>query len=672
MRPFEMITKFKMGVMILCLGLFIACNNDDNTPQPDPGPLATCDDGIMNGDETGVDCGGSCNPCDTMGMDRRANLYATNNENGDITVFDLTNNTTITLTTPSTAAEGIYYDASTDEVVQASRSELQLEAYAGVSTFAADATVTISISGTSDLESPREIAVSGNTYVVADNGSNRFFIYQKTGSAFTLTTTVEVPFPVWGITFKGDDLYAVVDISSDLAVFNNFLANAVNGPMAPSKRVTIEGIVRTHGLTYSGSDDVMVMTDIGAAANTTDDGGFHVISNFSATFDALSDGDVLPLSMQTRVAGASTLMGNPVDVAYDSETDAVYVSDIGTGKILGFTAIGNGGDLTPSLNADLTSASSLFFSSDETDGDTGDSSANFVTELYTTSTANGDVVVYDLLGAGTKTVTTGSTSSEGIYYSGLSDALFQASRSDLTLEYYNNFSSTVDGDVVAPLYSSMADLASPREIAVFGNKIVVADNGANLFFVYSFDGSAFTLENTFNPGFPVWGITFKGGDLLAVVDISSDLAIFADFFSNTTDGAITATKRITIEGIVRTHGIDYSEADDVLVMTDIGDAANTTTDGGFHVIAEATAKLEATADGGTLALADQLRFAGVLTEMGNPIDVAYDHKTKSVYIAEIGNSKILGFTGVLSSSGNVAPVLSNDLMSAASLYLYNN
>ena len=28
-------------------------------------PCATCDDGIKNGDETGVDCGGSCGPCDT-------------------------------------------------------------------------------------------------------------------------------------------------------------------------------------------------------------------------------------------------------------------------------------------------------------------------------------------------------------------------------------------------------------------------------------------------------------------------------------------------------------------------------------------------------------------------------------------------------------------------------
>lgn len=673
MKTLKTTISVKTVLTIFMLGMVLSCSDDDNgvMPDPDPDPMATCDDGMMNGDETGVDCGGSCDACPEP-MSRRANLYATNNDNGNITVYDLTNETTITLTTPSTAAEGIYYDASTDEVVQASRSELQLEAYGDVSTFAADASVNISISGSADLESPREIAVNGDNYVVADNGSNKFFLYQKTAAGFVLLTTVEVPFPVWGITFKGDDLYAVVDTTSDLAVYYDFLSIAVNGSLAPSKRVTIEGIVRTHGLAYSGSDDVMVMTDIGDAGNTTDDGGFHIISDFSTKFDALSDGDVLPLSMQTRVAGASTLMGNPIDVAYDSETDAVYVSDIGTSKVLGFTSIGSGGDLTPSFNADLTSASSLYFSSDETDGDTGDSSTAFTSELYTTSTANGDIVVYDLLSGSSKTLTSTSTSSEGIYFSGLNDFAIQASRSNLMLEYYSGISSTMDGDNISPDFSSNADLNSPREIAVYGDKVVVADNGENKFFVYSYTGSSFTLENTFDAGFPVWGITFKGGDLLAVVDTTSDLAIYADFFSNTTDGAITATKRFTVEGIVRTHGIDYSEADDVLIMTDIGDAGNTTDDGGFHVIAGASALLDATSDGGTLALANQIRFAGAATQMGNPIDVAYDHKTKSVYIAEIGNSKILGFSAVLSGGGDVAPTLSNDLESAASLYLYNN
>ena len=36
---------------------------------PDCGACPTCNDGVQNGDETGVDCGGSCNPCSTGGSD---------------------------------------------------------------------------------------------------------------------------------------------------------------------------------------------------------------------------------------------------------------------------------------------------------------------------------------------------------------------------------------------------------------------------------------------------------------------------------------------------------------------------------------------------------------------------------------------------------------------------
>ena len=109
-----------------------------------------------------------------------------------------------------------------------------------------------------------------------------------------------------------------------------------------------------------------------------------------------------------------------------------------------------------------------------------------------------------------------------------------------------------------------------------------------------------------------------------------------------------------------------------MVMTDIGDAADANTDGGFQITQNFATKLAAVNDGGTLSLSDQTRVAGSMTEMGNPIDVAYDHKTKTVFIAEIGNGKVLAFSDVLNASGNIAPAVSNDLMSAASIYLYNN
>lgn len=48
--------------------IMASCSNDDDN-EMEPMAMATCDDGIMNGDETGVDCGGSCEPCEMMSMD---------------------------------------------------------------------------------------------------------------------------------------------------------------------------------------------------------------------------------------------------------------------------------------------------------------------------------------------------------------------------------------------------------------------------------------------------------------------------------------------------------------------------------------------------------------------------------------------------------------------------
>ena len=50
-----------MSVAAIAFMFFVAsCEKDDPTPEP----LATCDDGIQNGDETGIDCGGSCKSCE--------------------------------------------------------------------------------------------------------------------------------------------------------------------------------------------------------------------------------------------------------------------------------------------------------------------------------------------------------------------------------------------------------------------------------------------------------------------------------------------------------------------------------------------------------------------------------------------------------------------------------
>ena len=303
-------------------------------------------------------------------------LFTSNNSDGNVNVYNVITLDGVaksTLTTPISAADGVYYDADNDVVIQASRSTNGLEGYTGISASAAgiSTTVTANIVGTTDMSSPREVAVNGDFFVVADSddadgntatADGRLFIYQRIGSAFTLRNTVTTNFKVWGIVFVGNDLWAIEDADNKLAVFNNFLNNTTDATVAASKSITIEGIVRTHGLTYDSMTDTMILTDIGAASNTQDDGGFHVINNFNSKFNATANGGTLAVSEQTRVSGSNTLMGNPVDVAYDGETMTVFIAEAGNGggRILAFNNIGSGGNLTPAYNANLASASAVY------------------------------------------------------------------------------------------------------------------------------------------------------------------------------------------------------------------------------------------------------------------------------------------------------------------------
>jgi len=303
-------------------------------------------------------------------------LYASNNANGNITSYDLTDPsdiTTTTLTTLSTAADGIYYDASSDAVVQASRSNNNLEGYTDISTQEDGTAIEVDIVGSADMTSPREVAVNGNLYVVADNSDadgdlntpdGRLFIYTKDGDAFSLRNVITTDFKLWGITFIGADLYAVVDATNELAVFTNFLSNTDDTELSASKSIAIDGILRTHGLTYDADLNTMIMTDIGDAGNGQDDGAFHVIPNFTTNFNNTADGETLALSEQIRVSGANTLLGNPVDVAFDSTTGTVFIAEAGNdgGRILAFSNISTGGNLTPSVNNSLPSASSVYLS----------------------------------------------------------------------------------------------------------------------------------------------------------------------------------------------------------------------------------------------------------------------------------------------------------------------
>lgn len=309
-------------------------------------------------------------------INRTATLYASSNTSGDITAYDFNDNGSSevrTLLTLSSDGEGLYVDTSSNQITQASRSLLNLNTYANANVSPNDVLLDVVASSTVDLTSPRDIAVNGNLYVVSDNddfsgnGNNRLFVYTRTGDSYTLRNTITVEFALWGIEFVGNDLYAVVDKTSDVAVFANFGSNTSTATVAPTKRVTIEGIVRTHGIGADGG--TLILTDIGVASaddspDFNTDGAFHVIPNFVSVFNNTENGGTVPVAgTQTRVAGNITFLGNPVSADFDAETNTVYIAERanGSGRILAFANVGEGGNLAPTINNSLNGASSVYF-----------------------------------------------------------------------------------------------------------------------------------------------------------------------------------------------------------------------------------------------------------------------------------------------------------------------
>ena len=316
---------------------------------------------------------------DITGDDLRVNLYASSNTSGNITAYQIEDDGDVEVRTlltiaASTDGEGLFVDSDEDEITQVSRSNKNINTYDELDGTDDGDALEIEAGGPTILGSPRDIAVNGNLYVVSDNMDvdgddstvdNRLWVFVRNDNTYTLRNVITTDFAVWGIEFVGGNLYAVVDKTNEVALFSDFENNfTTSGTALPSKRIAIEGIVRTHGLGQDGG--TMILTDIGDAQSDSD-GGFHFISDFQAKFSAVEDGGTLLVaSNQIRVAGSSTFLGNPVSVDFDSDSNTVYIAERANsgGRVLAFTNPIAGGNIAPNFNYLLDGASSVIFSQD--------------------------------------------------------------------------------------------------------------------------------------------------------------------------------------------------------------------------------------------------------------------------------------------------------------------
>lgn len=312
----------------------------------------------------------SCDDNDTNSKIDDLMLVTTSNttSNASFTNLSDTNPVSNNLTLAGTDFDGAYFNNDTDKFIVASRTNNRLETYGGVKDALNDGPTTLSLEffSASDFNNPREIAVTEDKVIVtqdqnlANGNVSKILVYQKTETAFTLLNTYTVDFKVWGIHIEGQNLYAVVDLTSDIVVFNNIFSNA-NGAITPSKRVTIEGLVRTHGITYSSRDNVMVLTDVGNAALDTD-GAIIVINSFTDVLTATANNGTISMSNQIKISGSNTHLGNPVDVAYDNVSGNIYVAErlFSGGQVLTFDKPTVSGNQAPAVSRTEAGVSSVF------------------------------------------------------------------------------------------------------------------------------------------------------------------------------------------------------------------------------------------------------------------------------------------------------------------------
>ncbi|SDS49018.1 hypothetical protein [Gramella sp. MAR_2010_147] len=329
---------FYLGILAC---LLLGCNNNDD---------------LNNGVETS----------------ETAHLYATTH-NGELRRYDINDGVVTRYNSASTDIEGFYYSPEVDAISIVSRSSNRLENYNDIDSLGSGGIKNpeMGIVGTSDLESPRDLAVNGQFYVVSDNTDldedettpeGRLFVYTKTETGFVLRNVLITKFKVWGIEFVGSDLYAVVDETNKVAVYRSFIeSNPSNRIVTADKIVGVQGLIRTHGLDYDNG--TMVLSDIGEAESASD-GGLHIIQDFDAKFASATNGGFIKTEDQLRISGENTLLGNPVNIVYNAAYNVIFVAEVlnNGGRVLAFNdATSISGNIAPDLKYDLAGASSVFY-----------------------------------------------------------------------------------------------------------------------------------------------------------------------------------------------------------------------------------------------------------------------------------------------------------------------
>ena len=182
---------------------------------------------------------------------------------------------------------------------------------------------------TTGLTTPKDLNVADALGIVIvadfDGAKVATFDRQAEGDAAPLFVTTNLgvtdagePRRPWGVAFSApDDRLFVGGTDGTVLVFDDYLIN--RGANGPDRVITptVNGeraSANVHDVAYLADEDVLIASDVGSATTADQpdfaaDGKIFVIENASAA-DGLTE-------VRLQIAGPSTLLGNPVGVAFD-------------------------------------------------------------------------------------------------------------------------------------------------------------------------------------------------------------------------------------------------------------------------------------------------------------------------------------------------------------------
>lgn len=487
--------------------------------------------------------------------------------------------------------------------------------------------------------------------MLANFGESSIITLGTAGDGTTPAGETTTPAPPWDIAYHEDtDRAFVAFTDGTVGVYDNFLSGAANVP--PDRVIDATELDNAHGISYDPVTDSLVVSDVGAiTTGPNNDGQIFVFASAST-----ADGLVTP---QAIIGGPNTLLGNPVDI--DLQGPDLRVAEKTNDQILIFTQIltSTGGDIPPALaTAELkpeSIASQVITTPapDNSDIDGGVTVQNLLvstnpgtdSEIFRISpTLTGGIIQFDpIIGP----------DGESVKVDGQGDVFYTE---DGGLCHFSRVGNGAR-DFFGPFFDPAADRQrlSPPDSALKGldivesaSLIIIADNSATSPGIlglgkYGQTGNAFFTPAPVRP----WDVDYDPiADRLFAAFTDGTVAVFDNYLAGDPDMAFP-DRIITVTGADNLHGIVHDAANDVLLLSDVGSVtAGPNNDGSLYVINNAN-----TADGN---VAPDITLAGPLTNLGNPVDVAYDGT--NLFVAEKTNDLIMRFDNIRTSpGGDIAP-----------------